>query len=69
MTIRNGNQVLIVDAENRLRFRDIELYRFDQDSVLIKSGLQVGELVNISPIQTVIDGMRVKPIQQDNKGA
>ncbi len=67
--MRNGNQVLIVDSESRLRFRDIELYRFDQDSVLVKSGLELGELVNISPIQTVIDGMRVKPIQQDNKGA
>lgn len=67
--MRNGNQVLIVDDESRLRFRDVELLRFDRDEVLIKSGLKPGELVNISPIQTVIDGMKVKPILQDHKGA
>jgi RND family efflux transporter MFP subunit len=67
--MRNGNQVLVVDAENRLRFRKVELFRFDQDRVLIQAGLKNGELVNVSPIQTVIEGMKVKPIQQANKGA
>jgi len=67
--MRNGNQVLVVDEENRLRFRQVELFRFDQDRVLIKTGLKSGELVNVSPIQTVIEGMRVKPILQANKGA
>jgi RND family efflux transporter MFP subunit len=61
--LRNGNQVLVVDKENRLRFRDIEMLRFDQNQVLISGGLSEGELVNISPIQTVIDGMMVKPIK------
>lgn len=67
--MRNGNQVLVVDNESRLRFRDVELFRFDQDEVLIKAGLKPGELVNISPIQTVIDGMKVQPVRQDRKGA
>lgn len=67
--MRNGNQVLVVDNESRLRFRDVELFRFDQDEVLIKAGLKPGELVNISPIQTVVDGMKVQPVRQDRKGA
>ncbi len=67
--MRNGNQVLIVNNENRLVFRDVQLLRFDRDEVLVQSGLQIGELVNISPIQTVIEGMKVKPIQQEHKGA
>lgn len=60
--LRNENQVLVVDRENRLRFRDIEMLKFDQNQVLISGGLKEGELVNISPIQTVIDGMMVKPV-------
>lgn len=60
--LRNQTQVLIVDDENRLRFRDVELLRFDRDEVMIKGGLSAGERVNLSPIQTVIDGMRVKPV-------
>jgi RND family efflux transporter MFP subunit len=60
--LRNQNQVLIVDADSRLRFRDVDLLRFEQDSVIIQGGLAEGDIVNLSPIQTVIDGMRVKPI-------
>lgn len=60
--MRNGNQVLVVDASSRLRYRNVDLLRLDRDQVLIRAGLQPGEMVCISPIQTVIDGMRVKPI-------
>jgi RND family efflux transporter MFP subunit len=60
--LRNQNQVLVVDADNRLRYRNVEVLRFDQDDVFISGGLQTGEIVNLSPIQTVIDGMRVKPV-------
>jgi len=59
--IRNQTQVLVVDDDNRLRYRDVELLRFDRDQVFINAGLQDGEMVNLSPIQTVIDGMRVRP--------
>jgi len=60
--MRNGDQVLVVDKESRLRYRNVELLRLDRDQVLIRAGLQPGEMICISPIQTVIDGMRVKPI-------
>lgn len=60
--LRNQNQVLVVDAESRLRYRNVELLRFEKDNVIISSGLKQGDTVNLSPIQTVIDGMRVKPV-------
>ena len=60
--IRNGDQVLVVDKESKLRYRHVDLLRLDRDQVLIRGGLQPGEMVCVSPIQTVIDGMRVKPI-------
>ena len=31
----------------------------ENDFVIIDSGLESGEVVNLSPIQTVVDGMRV----------
>lgn len=62
--IRNQHQVLVVDEESRLRYRDIDLLRFDEDSVFIEGGLENDELVNLSPIQTVVDGMRVQPIEE-----
>ena len=60
--LRNGNRVLVVDAEDRLRFRDIEPLRLYQDNVLIVGGLKPGERVCVSPMQTPIEGMRVHPI-------
>lgn len=64
--LRNQNQVLIVDKDNRLRYRSVQVMRFEKDNVIISAGIEDGEVVNISPIQTVIDGMRVTPIFPDN---
>ncbi|MCZ6870303.1 MAG: efflux RND transporter periplasmic adaptor subunit, partial [Gammaproteobacteria bacterium] len=60
--LRNGNRVLVVDDDNRLRYRDVKPLRMYRDQVLIREGLEAGERVCISPLQTVIDGMPVEPI-------
>ncbi|MCR9276659.1 MAG: efflux RND transporter periplasmic adaptor subunit [Pseudomonadaceae bacterium] len=60
--LRNGEQVLVVDSDNRLQFRDVKLLRLHKDEVLIRSGLQAGERVCVSPLQTAVDGMRVETI-------
>jgi RND family efflux transporter MFP subunit len=64
--LRNQNQVFVVDKDNRLRFRPVEVMRFEKDNVIISAGLEDGETVNVSPIQTVIDGMQVEPIFPDS---
>ena len=63
--LRTGNQVLVVDTENKLRFRDVVPLRLYRDEVLIQSGLEAGERVCISPIQTAIEGMLVDPVSPD----
>jgi multidrug efflux pump subunit AcrA (membrane-fusion protein) len=60
--LRDGNRVLVVDDEDRLRYRDITPLRFYQNNVLIQDGLEAGERVCISPLQTAIEGMIVKPL-------
>lgn len=60
--VRNNNQVLVVDAENKMYFRDIEIFRLEEDRVLISGGLLPGEFICTSPIQAVVDGMSVQPI-------
>ena len=60
--IRDGDQVLVVDSENRLHYRNVRILRLEHDDVLISEGLQAGELVCISPLQAVVDGMLVNPI-------
>ena len=57
----NGrDQVLIVDDDGRLRFRQVEILRSTTESVLVRSGLSEGELVSISALDAVIDGMAVQ---------
>ena len=60
--IRNNNQVLVVDAENKMFFREVEIFRLEEDKVLISGGLLPGERICISPIQAVVDGMAVQPV-------
>ena len=66
--LRNQDQVLVVDEDHRLHFRTVRIMRFENDNMLISHGLQSGEIVNISPIQTVIEGMRVNPVMQADNG-
>jgi RND family efflux transporter MFP subunit len=60
--MRDDNQVLVVDDGNRLHFRQISLLRLEHDDILVSAGLQDGELVCVSPMQTVVEGMLVKPV-------
>ena len=59
--LRQGNQVLVMDAEQRLRQRQVNVLRGDAEQVYINNGLSAGDQVLISPVQVPIEGMRVNP--------
>lgn len=61
-SMRDSNQVLVIDSDNKLRFREVSILRLEHDEVLLNQGLEDGELVCVSAIQTVVDGMTVKPV-------
>jgi RND family efflux transporter MFP subunit len=65
--IRNASDVLVVDDDNRLRFRTVELLRVYGDEAFISDGLIEGELISISPLQAVVDGMRVEPLLDNDE--
>ncbi|MFQ5627648.1 MAG: efflux RND transporter periplasmic adaptor subunit [bacterium] len=67
--LRDNSQVLIVDQDNRLRFRNVEIFRIDTDTVIIESGLENGETLCISPLETVVDGMHVRIYEGENQKA
>jgi len=64
--LRDGNRLLLVRSDNTLHYRAVEPFRLYEDQVLLRSGLKAGERICISPIQTVVEGMSVTPI--DNAG-
>lgn len=56
----DGYRVLVVDGDDRLRFRDLDVLRLDGERAVIGDGLEEGERVCVSPLDVVTDGMRVR---------
>jgi RND family efflux transporter MFP subunit len=52
--------VHVIDAEERLRIRTVEVLRNEPERVVIGAGLAAGERVSISPLPGVVDGMSVR---------
>jgi len=58
--LRGENRVFIVDEESRLRYRDVEVLHVDREEAVITSGIEEGERVCLSPMETPVDGMKVR---------
>ncbi|MCH2278778.1 MAG: efflux RND transporter periplasmic adaptor subunit [Vicinamibacterales bacterium] len=58
--LRGPSQVLVVDVNSRLRFRDVEVLRATTNELFILGGLETGDRVNVSPVEAVSDGMEVR---------
>jgi len=58
--LRGRDQVVIVDAENRLRLRRVDVLRNQRKTVVIGGGLAPGDRVCTSPLETVDEGSEVK---------
>jgi RND family efflux transporter MFP subunit len=59
--LHDGSRVHVVDAENRLEVREVEVAFVQFDEVLIRSGLEDGERVVLSDLTPVIPGMLLLP--------
>lgn len=62
--MRGESKVFVVGKDLRMHFRDVNVVRRDQDDVYINGGLDAGELVCVSPLQSSADGMRVRLADQ-----
>jgi len=66
--VRPGDEALVVSPDDHLRIRQIEVLRREGETLLIRSGLSDGEQVVVSPLETVVDGMSVKPLRESDAG-
>jgi multidrug efflux pump subunit AcrA (membrane-fusion protein) len=55
----HGNEVFVVDEEDRLRKRTVRVAWRERDEVFVDAGLSTGDRVVITPFATAADGMRV----------
>jgi RND family efflux transporter MFP subunit len=63
--LRGTDEVVIVDADSRLRMRRVEVVRRERDRVLVSGGLRAGERVCVSPLSVSVEGMEVR-VQGDS---
>jgi len=64
--LRGKDQILVV-TDNRLYYRTINILRANAENVVIKSGLNSGDHICISPLDTVVEGMRVRTIEENEQ--
>ncbi|MBX3630042.1 MAG: efflux RND transporter periplasmic adaptor subunit [Nitrosomonas sp.] len=55
------DQVAVVDRDNRLRLRTVQVLKRERGQVMIQSGLKDGERILVSGLLHPIDGMAVTP--------
>ena len=60
--LRGENRVLVLDDDNRLHYRDVTVLRIQGEDVLISAGISAGEIVCVSPLNVVVEGMSVQPV-------
>ncbi len=60
--LRGRDQVVVADAEDRLRIRSADVVRRGRDEVVLRSGIEPGDRVIVVPPEAAVDGMRVRPV-------
>ncbi len=61
---RGEDEVIVVDEDDQLHFRKVEVLRNEGDRVLVSGGLRSGERVCTSPLETPVEGMRVRVVPE-----
>lgn len=63
--LRGSDRLLVVDAENSLTTRIVTVIKSDAEQVIITAGVEPGELVCLTALEFVVEGMAVEPVAMD----
>ena len=58
--LRGENMVWVINAENELNFRTVDVLRTERDQVIITSGIDENEKICLTVLDAVVDGMEVR---------
>jgi len=59
--VRFGNQIKIIDDEDRIRLREVKVIFNDLPNLVVSGGLEEGERVCLTALPFAIDGSLVEP--------
>ncbi|MFV0542276.1 MAG: efflux RND transporter periplasmic adaptor subunit [Marinicella pacifica] len=66
--LRQEDTVYVVNQDNKLNIRQVEVYATTSDEVFISAGVHTGENVVTSAVNNVFDGMLVEPLTASSPG-
>jgi len=67
LALRNANKVYVINDENRLEIRTVEVLSTSKDTVLVTTGVEIGDKVVTSTIPAAVDGMEVRAITREQQ--
>lgn len=67
LALRNADKVYVINDNNRLEIRTVEVLFTSADIVLVTAGVTVGEKVVTSTIPAAVDGMEVRAITREQQ--
>jgi len=62
--LRNADKVYVIDRDNHLSIRTVEVLSTSEDRAVVAAGVADGERVVTSTIANAVDGMEVQPMTQ-----
>ena len=55
-------KIRVVNKENQLNFRTVNLLKTTSEEIFVQSGLIEGELINVTPLDFALEGIKVAPV-------
>ncbi|MDA1222277.1 MAG: efflux RND transporter periplasmic adaptor subunit [Planctomycetota bacterium] len=65
--LRGQDQVLVIDGDDRLHSRSVDILRTERESIIVATGLEAGERVCSTPLEAVVEGMSVRVATEEGR--
>jgi len=62
LALRNDDKVYVINGDNELEIRSVDVLSTSEERVLVTSGVSAGDRVVTSPVPNAVEGMAVEPI-------
>ena len=63
--IKNGNEIYLIDENNKLKIKTIEVVGTENEDVIIFGDINENDMIVVSTLNTVFEGMELTPMQLD----
>jgi len=64
--VRGSEEVMIVDADNKLQFRTVNILRSDADNIYVNGGVEPGDMVITTVLESPVNGIVVRTTEASN---